>query len=70
MTARPFRDEFLRLRAEDRLRLLEEVWDSLAATERVPVPSWHVAELNRRLDDPTEATTESSDDVKRRLSPP
>ena len=66
----PIPRRFLRLPAKDRLRLLEEVWDSLAATERVPVPSWHVAELNRRLDDPTEATTESSDDVKRRLSPP
>lgn len=69
MTARPLRDEILRLPAEDRLRLLEEVWDSLAATDRVPMPDWHAAELSRRLNDPTEATTESWDDLKRRLSP-
>ena len=35
----------------ERLRLIEELWDSLAADpDTVPVPPEHLQELNRRLD--------------------
>jgi putative addiction module component (TIGR02574 family) len=61
-------DEILRLSAADRLRLVEEVWDSLtASTADVPVPEWHRTELDARLADPAEQATISADDLKRRL---
>ena len=51
----------------DRLDLLEQIWDSVAASpETVPVPDWHAAELDRRLaahaDEPMDG--EPWDDVK------
>jgi putative addiction module component (TIGR02574 family) len=53
MTPKTLRDEILRLPAADRLKLIEDIWDSLAVTpEEVPVPDWHKAELDRRLDNP------------------
>jgi putative addiction module component (TIGR02574 family) len=40
-----------KLTAEDRLTLLEEIWDSLAATpEAVPITDAQKADLQRRLD--------------------
>lgn len=40
------------LTPEERLRLLEQLWDSLAATpEAVPLTEAQRAELDRRLDD-------------------
>jgi putative addiction module component (TIGR02574 family) len=61
-------DEILHLPPADRLRLVEDVWDSLtAATTDVPVPDWHRVELDARLADPAEAATLSADDLKRRL---
>ena len=51
MTPKGLRDEILQLPATERLKLLEEIWDSLAATpQEVPIPDWHKAELDRRLD--------------------
>src|ERR1700694_1479455 len=42
--------EILGLPAAERLRLVEEIWDSLAAEpSSVPVPGWHAPELDRRL---------------------
>lgn len=42
--------EILGLPAAERLRLVEEIWDSLAAeSSSVPVPDWHRTELDRRL---------------------
>jgi putative addiction module component (TIGR02574 family) len=53
MSPKTLRDEILRLPASERLQLLEDIWDSLAATpEDVPMPEWHRAELDRRLDNP------------------
>ena len=60
--------EILDLPAEDRLQLVERIWDSLAATaESVPVPEWHQAELDRRLADPNELATVSWEEVQARL---
>jgi len=40
------------LSSEERLRLLEELWDSLAATpEAIPLTTAQREELDRRLDD-------------------
>jgi len=40
------------LTPDEKLRLIEEVWDSLAADPQdVPLVDWQVRELDRRLDD-------------------
>jgi putative addiction module component (TIGR02574 family) len=40
------------LTPEEKLRLLEEVWDSLAADPRaVPLAAWQRRELDQRLDE-------------------
>jgi putative addiction module component (TIGR02574 family) len=70
MTPSALLDEILRLPDEQRLKLLEDIWDSVAATPAaVPVPAWHRDELDRRLADPTEQPTQSWDDVEGRLKP-
>ncbi len=41
--------EVFALPPADKLRLLEELWDSLAANpEDIPVPDWQLEELQRR----------------------
>jgi len=45
--------EILRLPPEERIALLGEAWDSIAASPSdVPIPEWHVQELERRLATP------------------
>jgi putative addiction module component (TIGR02574 family) len=42
--------DILALPAAERLELVEQIWDSLAADPgSVPVPDWHREELDRRL---------------------
>lgn len=61
-------EEILHLSAAERLRLVEDVWDSLStSTTEVPVPDWHIAELEERLADPGEQATISLDQLKERL---
>ncbi len=61
-------DEILHLPPAERLRLVEDIWDRLAAsTADVPVPEWHREELDRRLEDATEQATLSPDELKARL---
>ena len=49
MTPKALRDEILRLTPEERLQLVEDIWDSLAAdVGQIPVPEWHRRELDRR----------------------
>jgi putative addiction module component (TIGR02574 family) len=70
MTRDVLLDEILRLPADQRLALVEEVWDSLAASpDQVGVPTWHRDELDDRLADPTEKATLSWQDVQARLRP-
>ncbi len=53
MTKQALLTEILRLPPEERIDLLDEAWDAIAASpEDVPVPEWHVRELERRLSDP------------------
>ena len=68
MTPKALLEEILRFPPDERLRLVEEIWDSLAATaERVPVPEWHRKELDRRLADRSEQATLSWPEVRSRL---
>jgi putative addiction module component (TIGR02574 family) len=54
MTPKGLRDQILRLPPAERLELLDELWDSLAAdASAVPVPEWHQRELDRRVAEPS-----------------
>lgn len=71
MTRSALFDEILDLPPEDRLQLVEKIWDSLAVSaESVPVPDWHQVELDRRLNDPKERATVTWDEVQARLRQP
>ena len=64
-------NEILDLPPEERLQLVEKIWDSLAVSATaVPVPEWHQSELDHRLDDPTEQATASWEQVQGRLRKP
>jgi len=44
--------EILSLPVEDRVRLVEAIWDSISAVpEALPLTEWQKEELDRRLDD-------------------
>ena len=70
MTSAALLEEILRLPVADRIRLVEEIWDSVASDAGVEMPEWHREELDRRLDDPTESAEYSVDDLKARLRRP
>jgi putative addiction module component (TIGR02574 family) len=71
MTAKPLWDEILRLPVAERLKLVQDIWDSIAASPAdVPVPEWHKAELDRRLDHPDPGANLSWDQVRERLRRP
>ena len=60
--------EILELPPAERLRLVEDIWDSLTASVAdLPVPDWHREELDARLADPSEQATISVDELKARL---
>ena len=70
MASTPLFKQILELPADQRLQLVEDIWDSLAQSEAdVPVPDWHRAELDHRLADPREDATVSWDEVQQRLKP-
>lgn len=70
MTSSPLLKRILELPPEERLQLVEDIWDSLAQSEQnVPVPDWHKRELDRRLADSCEDATLSWDEVQQRLKP-
>ena len=50
MTKQALLTEILCLPPEERIELLGEAWDTIAASpEEVAIPEWHVQELERRL---------------------
>ena len=69
MTPKALRDEILRLPADERLKLLEDLWDSLSPDD-VPMPDWHKEELDRRLDEPAPGSGQSWDEVRAKLHDP
>ena len=63
--------QILQLPPDQRLQLVESIWDSLARSAHdVPVPDWHRAELDRRLADGAEEATLSWEEVQQRLKRP
>jgi putative addiction module component (TIGR02574 family) len=51
MTQRLDPAELRALPVDERLKLIEDLWDSIAAdADAVPLPDWHRAEIDRRLD--------------------
>lgn len=44
------RSDLHKLPAAERLRLIEELWDSLTPSEQPPLQDWQLEELDRRLD--------------------
>jgi putative addiction module component (TIGR02574 family) len=43
--------ELRALPVDERLKLIEELWDSIdVASESLPLPDWHRSEIDRRLD--------------------
>ena len=53
MTKEALLAEILRLPPEERIDLLGDVWDATAASpSEVPVPEWHLVELEKRLAEP------------------
>lgn len=65
MSAHRVLDEVLRLPPDQRLRLVEDIWASLAAAPAdVPVPDWHRELLDDRLADPGERATRTWDEVR------
>jgi putative addiction module component (TIGR02574 family) len=57
-----------RLSAEQRLELIELLWDSLPEDTAFAPPEWHIQELERRLQTPAELNQmELWDDVLARL---
>ena len=70
MTPKSILQQALRLPVKQRLELVEEIWDSIAAdSSQVPVPDWHKAELDRRLAEPN-AERLTWDEVQKRLGEP
>lgn len=68
MTRPALLEEILHLPPAERLRLVEDIWDSLAvSTDQVPVADWHREELDRRLAEPADQATLSLDELKDRL---
>jgi putative addiction module component (TIGR02574 family) len=71
MTPKTLLEEILRLPVDQRLQLVEDIWDSIAATpEAVPVPAWHKAELDQRLDHPEPGPSLSWNEVRAKLHRP
>ena len=68
MTPKAILDEILHLPLDERLRLVEDIWDSIAVTpEAVTVPDWHRDELDRRLAQTSPGPSLSWDDVRAKL---
>jgi putative addiction module component (TIGR02574 family) len=65
MNTRPLLDEILRLPPGERLRLVEDIWDSLtASSDDVPLPDWHLQLLDDRLADPGEQGVRTWEEVR------
>ncbi len=61
-------EEILRLPVGERIQLVEEIWNSIAATpQTVPLPEAHRAELDYRLDHPSSGPAQSWEEVRARL---
>jgi putative addiction module component (TIGR02574 family) len=67
MTKEALLSEILRLPPKERVQLLGDAWDAVAANpEDLPVPEWHLKELEKRLAEPKPQYV-SWDEVRSRL---
>jgi putative addiction module component (TIGR02574 family) len=54
MTKETLLAEILRLPVEEQIDLLGDAWDAIAASPAdIPIPRWHLDELERRLAEPS-----------------
>lgn len=61
-------EEILKLPLEERLDLVERIWDSIAADQdTLPLSEEHRRELDRRLDEPDPGPSLSWEEVQQRL---
>jgi len=61
-------DEILKLPLEERLDLVERIWDSIAADQgALPLSEEHRRELDRRIDDPDPGPSLTWEEVQKRL---
>jgi putative addiction module component (TIGR02574 family) len=68
MTSKALLDEILKLPPAERLQLIEDAWESLAASaEAIPVPEWHRAELDHLLDQASPEPPIPWDEARARL---
>ncbi len=68
MTPKALLDEINQLPVDERIRLVAEVRDQIAATpDAIPVSESHRRELDRRLDHPSPNPSQSWDEVRNRL---
>lgn len=64
-------NELRKLPVADRLELIEDLWDSIEAdAANLPLPDWHRAEIDRRLDalDSGASSGAPWDEVRRRIA--
>jgi putative addiction module component (TIGR02574 family) len=61
--------ELRALPVAERLKLIEDLWDSIDA-DALPLPDWHRAEIDRRLDALDKGTSVGApwEDVRRRIT--
>lgn len=61
-------NEILKLPLEERLDLVERIWDSIAADQgALPLSEEHRVELDRRMDNPSPGESLSWEEVQKRL---
>jgi putative addiction module component (TIGR02574 family) len=61
-------DDILRLPLEERLDLVERIWDSIAADQAaLPLSEEHRRELDRRLDEPESGPSITWEELQKRL---
>jgi putative addiction module component (TIGR02574 family) len=63
--------ELRALPIEERLKLIEDLWDSIEMdADALPLPDWHRAEIDRRIDalDAGTSTGAPWDEVRRRMT--
>ncbi|HXE18004.1 MAG TPA: addiction module protein [Castellaniella sp.] len=58
-----------KLPVPEKLKLMEELWDSMGGTDALPTPPWHDTVLENRLDrlDAGDDTVSEWDEAKRRI---
>lgn len=62
MRPEKIRDEISKLELSEKLLLVEDIWDSIAASNaELPMPEWQKQELDRRLQQYNEGTAELHD---------